>query len=610
MINSQERKLRGLAVARSGVRRAPALSLFSSLASVLALVLGLTLYPGLVAAGPVAIPGSGGAIEGGEGTFNVPPVIERPFSEDEGERLQVRRFELLNMVTDPNRGISQEEIQSLLRDFQAKYPEGLTISRLQQSADLISRYYRERGYILAQAILPVQTVEDGVVRIELLEGRLGRILVEGNRIYSKDLLRDEFAPLLGRAVRHGEVEERLITLSGLPGLTVFGVFRPGEEVANADLLLKVQREKRFDVAYRIDNEGTQSIGRNRARVDVSWNNPTGAGDMLRLAGQQSYTPKNQVYWQAYYNRYLGRGFSANVRYERNRFDVGGEFREDELRGNTRNYALGFRKSLIRSRQKNLFVGLSFENRASVSTRGGDVTSADRLSLLAARLDFDRVDTRFGGLDFLSLEYRRGFNDLLGAGGDSAEAESRRSNLPITSRSGRKNGSQVYAAGQFHKLTMNYTRLQTITANQSVLFRGELQWSPDLLMPLEQYSGGGPDNVRGHAVAERLWDNAAFFSAEYLVNAPFIADRNAYGNHKWGELIQVSAFFDQAAGEINLPGDTDPEGFTNIRSVGLGLRVNLPSVLESRVFMSWELSSRSKAGNDRRPQLWADLIYRF
>ncbi len=584
--------------AHRAVRRSP--GLVPGLVG-LVLVWGL----GLAAAGTAAAQDVPGEL------FQVPEVIERPFGLDDGEHVPVRAFRVNDLHEDPSRGLRADEVNALLEEFLADYPDGLTIGRMQQAADLVSRYYRDRGYILTQAIIPVQVVKDGVVQIDILEGRLGRVLVEDNRIYSERLLAGEFADITGKPIQHGEVESRLLTLSGLPGLTVFGVFRPGEEVASSDLLLKVQREKRFNVAYRVDNEGTQSIGRNRARVDLSWNNPTGVGDLLRAVGQQSYTPKNQVYWQFYYDGYLGRGLSFNARYERNVFDVGGEFKDDELRGNTRNYSFGFRKNLVRSRQQNLFVGLGFENRASVSTRAGAITSADRLSVLYARADLDRVDTRFGGLDFISLEYRRGFNDWLGAGGSSNDAAERRSQrLPVTSRFAVRDGVRVYAEGRFDKLSLNYTRLQTVSQNQSVLFRGELQWSPDLLMPLEQYSAGGPDSVRGHAVAERLWDSAVFFSVEYLLNAPFIADKIAFKNYRWGELVQLSAFFDQATGEINLPGRNDPKGFSNIRSVGLGLRVNVPNLLESRAFLAWEVSSRSEATNGRRPQVWADLTYRF
>ena len=50
---------------------------------------------------------------------------------------------------------------------------------MQEVADQVTIYYREKGLILAQAVVPIQTVDEGMVIIEVFEGRLGRVMVEG-----------------------------------------------------------------------------------------------------------------------------------------------------------------------------------------------------------------------------------------------------------------------------------------------------------------------------------------------------------------------------------------------------------------------------------------------
>ena len=108
-----------------------------------------------------------------------PPVINRPLDVDEGERIQVARFELRGYTDREELGISREELEALLAQKQSERPDGFTVGHLQEVAVEVTRYYRSKGLILAQAFVPVQTVSDGVVEIEVMEGRLGEVLTEG-----------------------------------------------------------------------------------------------------------------------------------------------------------------------------------------------------------------------------------------------------------------------------------------------------------------------------------------------------------------------------------------------------------------------------------------------
>ena len=95
------------------------------------------------------------------------------------------------------------------------------------------------------------------------------------------------------------------------------------------------------------------------------------------------------------------------------------------------------------------------------------------------------------------------DDLFGAMGKRA------GRIP-PSRQGR---NQEFARGDFTKIFLSASRLQSLTPlweklrHHSLLFRMEAQWSGDLLVPLEQYSVGGPTNVRAYQPTEQLLDKA-------------------------------------------------------------------------------------------------------
>src|SRR5690606_37868338 len=116
----------------------------------------------------------------------------------------------------------------------------------------ITNYYRSQGLILAKAVLPVQTVTDGVVDIQVIEGHLGRVLAENNRVYSTRALSRPFNNLKGQPVSQKEAESALLILTDFPGLAAFGMFQPGQKVGEADLLIRVPNEERFNASLRVD----------------------------------------------------------------------------------------------------------------------------------------------------------------------------------------------------------------------------------------------------------------------------------------------------------------------------------------------------------------------
>src|SRR5690606_23868403 len=65
----------------------------------------------------------------------------------------------------------------------------LNLYQLNAAADAITEFYRDQGYNLARAVVPPQKVEDGVVTLAVVEGRLGKVIFSGNKRYSEQTLR-------------------------------------------------------------------------------------------------------------------------------------------------------------------------------------------------------------------------------------------------------------------------------------------------------------------------------------------------------------------------------------------------------------------------------------
>ena len=569
-----------------------------------------------------------------EGTpFEVPALIDRPLAIEEGPYILVKEFNMIDAEDYPEHDVSVSEIKSTILDdlLKKQLERGFSVGELQEVADEVTRYYRTKGLILSTAVVPVQTITDGVVDIQVFIGRLGRVVAEGNKKYDLETLKKPFSKLIGQPVTQHEIEEALLVLTDFAGLSVFGVFRPGIVVGEADIVLKVQQEKSYDVDYRIDTHGLKETGLNRFRTIVHWNNPTGGADKITVTLQQTYNPKMNNFWAIDYKVYLGRSYTIGASIFRNFFRIGGDLAANKIAAETVNRSLYLEKSFTRGRQRNFSSRLTLTQKKSRTQTQAIQTNIDRLTVLALAMNYDSVDSIHplrpiyralfkdtpegygGGLNFLNVTWSRGFNNVLGAMGSSGDQFE--AGTVAANRSGRRgNSAGEVAEGQFEKVTFSYQRLQLLAKGQSLMFGTEAQWSNDVLSNQELYSIGGPENVRGFPDAQGLFDRAFFFKLEYILNAPFgLASRPAFMNRTWGEVLQLSFFYDVATATNNDPlSNTDPNQqnrWSVFRSIGLGLRFNIPGSINSRLMYANKIGVDIPNDN-RYGRLWADFTYSF
>ncbi|MDD5595645.1 MAG: POTRA domain-containing protein, partial [Candidatus Omnitrophica bacterium] len=55
-------------------------------------------------------------------------------------------------------------------------------------ADKITEIYRKKGRTTSRAYLPPQTIKDGILTIKVIEGKVGKIDIRGNRYFRTSLL--------------------------------------------------------------------------------------------------------------------------------------------------------------------------------------------------------------------------------------------------------------------------------------------------------------------------------------------------------------------------------------------------------------------------------------
>jgi hemolysin activation/secretion protein len=487
---------------------------------------------------------------------NVPPVAERPLDPDSGPRVLVKGFVVDGVGDNPEAGVTQQTVNEAAHAAFMAFSSGqaealMTVGQVVRIADAVTTFYRGKGYVVARAFVPVQTIgADGIVHLQVLEGTISEVVVEGNKSYSANVLRRAARPLVGRTPVRDEVETALLYSQDYPGVRLFGTFRPGDASGETKLVLQVLDEEHFGFKFGADNYGSEFTGIYRVRGDVAWYNPVGLADRLDLTLLQSASPENTTYGSLRYTVPLGiRGLGMYVLGSQNAFQITEDpFTILQLKGSITTFEGGFEWKHGRSRFLNETLGLSYARKTSeLEAVGGAVkVSDDTINVAVLESSLEHVDTRFRGLNLATFRVRQGMGAEL-------------------------SGSSSTVDPNFTAYELRYSRLQALGETQFMLLRLRAQQVDSRLSPIEQFALAGPDAVRAYPVGEILRDVGRLASLEYRVQAPGFARAAGPFGRQWGDLLQFSTFVDYAQGENAVFTSTAGKASDDISGYGLGIQ---------------------------------------
>lgn len=371
----------------------------------------------------------------------------------------------------------------------------LSMADLLRMAALVVERYRSDGYLLAQAYLPAQDIQDGMVTIAVLEGRYGEIRVRNQSNVSARLLADHVDNLHGGdLVAVPPLENSLLLLSDMPGVVVQSTLVPGASPGSADLVIDVVPGQRVTGSLDADNAGNRYTGQYRVGATVNVNEVLGLGDVASVRVLSSGEGLN--YARAAYQMQFGRA-TAGVAYSKLRYKLGKEFAPLNAHGTARIASVYANYALIRSRNENLYAQLAFD--AKTFHDKVDLTGAvgdKQARVLMASLYGDRRD-RFGGggANAFSLTWSTGELDIRTPAVLAIDAATARSN------------------GRYNKLAYNVSRVQRVSDAVSLSAALNGQFAYKNLDVSEKMELGGMNAVRAYPEGETYADQGHVLSLE-------------------------------------------------------------------------------------------------
>lgn len=476
--------------------------------------------------------------------------------DDETQVTKVALFdELVDLIDelDGRRGISIFDLEAVARDLQDEI--------------------RATGMLLAQVVVPPQTVRGGVVELRVYPGVLGQVEVVNAGIYKSRGLSQAFLDVAGKTVRVEEIEERLRLVNDLGGLDISGVFVPGRNPGETQLDLNVSNERRWSAFTRLDNHGANITGRTRGLVGAMIYDPTGAADQLALQFLRSEGPNEVTLYNARYQRPLfGMRHFLEFGASRNEFAIGTGLQRIE--GDTRNYDLLFGTHWLRSRERNLSQVMHLTYKDSQLDLGGAVDRNQKILEAGTTVRYDMLIPDWRMIIDGSTGFRAGSIT-------SGRIEGQLRPAPET-------GTFPGQDKHFYLFTQTARMYKLFDlpipfspgweTRHSLLFRFNSQYADQFVPAVNRFSLGGAEAVRNLLSDDLSVDKGAFASLQLYWELPEALDFEiGFANQRFSEFFRPYAFYDYAYGVTNAQRvnfATLDDTWFEFRGYGLGFEYKL------------------------------------
>ena len=473
--------------------------------------------------------------------------------------------------------------ESKLQDAYTQYlGKEVTLAEIYQVAEALTRRYRNDGYILSQVVVPAQSIRDGAVRLQAVEGYVANARVEGLVRAPRDLV-DAYLDRIrqSRPLKADVLERALLLINDLAGVTARATLAPSAQAGASNLTVSVSEAPRT-VTVGLNNRGSKFLGQVRITADADFNSMFGAGDRTGVRFMRTPFDSEMTLLSGSHERPLGtRGMklAGSLTMANAKPGVGPTLAGLQTQSITAQTSLSY--PLVRSRVQNIYLrgGLGWSDGRS-DALAGTFQQRDQIRAVRFGVTWDGVDA-LRGVNIADLEYSRGMNSF---GASDRAPDGSRTNVP---------------AG-FQKLSYYAARLQSIVPKWSVLGALSGQQGLTNLLAPEQFAFGGEQFGRGHDAAELIGDSGLGLKFELRYNdtsTGVVRDYMAYGFYDVGTITRRSP----------QPGELARQSAS---STGLGVRFNLQRNMSGFLELGVPLVKTVSAEGNRSARLFAGVQANF
>jgi hemolysin activation/secretion protein len=495
------------------------------------------------------------------------------------QRFDIAEFRVLGNTVLPNRDIER-----------AVYPflgPNRDLEVVKKASEALEKAYKDAGYGTIFVDIPEQSVDSGIVRLKVTEGKLDRVRVKNERYVSGREIRAALPALKPGETPHLPTFQQELTElnSRSPDVTVTPVLKAGPEPGTVDLDLNVQDKLPFHASIEANNRYSPDTVHDRLALSASYDNLWQLNHSLSLQYQTApaRTANAEIEAASYLIRPEGAHsvWAFSYIHTNSNVDTIGTL---GVLGKGSIYGIRWIDPLVNTEaaSHSITLGVDYKDFAEdVKLTGSGVDTPIKYihwsAQYAGNWRFSSTSIGFtAGPGF-------GIRDLVN---NPQSFELKRAFAPA-------NYFYVHSTGQI---------LQGLPDGFAILARYTGQWTPNPLIDNEQLAIGGLDTVRGYLEAEVLGDYGAAATIEF--HSPMLGDR-------WGSMLRpLYAFIFGDVGIVGLQQPLSSQPYhTRIDSAGVGLRLEAATGLYGTLDCAVPLVNGTRTIKDR-PRLDFSIHYGF
>lgn len=449
-------------------------------------------------------------------------------------RVFVKRFRITG-----NTGFTEEELSVVTAPYENRE---ITFEELQTLRQGLTQYFIERGYISSGVIVPDQQVVEGVITLKVIEGVLSEIEVEGNKRFRSFYIKDRMALASGPPVNINKIRQALQLLQQDTRIRRINAelspdIMPGEGI----LKVRLEEESPFKAIFAFSNSQSPSVGAYRGEMTLAHQNLFGLGDILE--GKFGLTEGNTDILLSYSVPVSARDTAVRAYYRKSESTVVEEtFKRLDIESRSKTYGLTISHPLYKTPAGEFTLALSGEVRRNATY------------LLGRPFSFSDIDDNVTHVTALRL---------------SQEWVTRSPTEVLALRSNFSAGIDMFGAtvnkagsdGRFLSWTGQVQWIRRLSeAGLQMVFRTDVQLANDPLLPMEKFSVGGMNSVRGYRENQLVRDNGVVSSFELRMPV--------FHNRQMEPIVWLAPFAD-IGWSWNTKNDTPAP--RSLSSVGAGIR---------------------------------------
>lgn len=450
-----------------------------------------------------------------------------------------------------NTAFSDEKLAEVTAPFRGR---SIGFSELLGARTAISELYVRAGYITSGAFIPPQSLDNGIVTIQIVEGELEGLEVTGEGKLDSSYVRDRIRLATQQPVNQDRLLRALQLLQLDPLIErISAELSAGSGPGKSFLKITYRSADSFYTTFFTNNSRVPSVGTWQRGVTVGDRNLLGFGDSLSVA--YTNTQGSNEIEIIYTIPANPRNGTLALRFNAAESDViESPFDELDIESSSRTYEIIYRQPITQKPTEEFIIGFIGSRRESSNSllgvgfplsAGADDDGKTRLSVLRTFQEYSQRGAR----------YVFAARSLFSVGVDVFDTTI----------------NDDEPDGQFFAWRFQTQYVREIAKDTIFLIRGDLQLTPEALVPLEQIGIGGFDSVRGYRQDSLLTDNGAFLIAE--VRYPILRTRDREG------ILHLVPFFDIGTGWNREEENPDP---ATLVSVGVGLNWEYSDRLNARI----------------------------